>query len=316
MKPSDMKRIAAIALDVRRSGSVFAATTYGTTLSGPDGGYAVPVDAAKAILMPETGALLPHCRQIPLTQGNSIGLPLDMSTPYGTDSGIVAAWESEGADLPQRRPELDMTQFVLKKLVALVPVTDELLEDSDAFAAWLPIAMQSAANRKVNDAIISGTGAGLPLGILNSDSRIVVAKAPGQAAGTILSDNLADMLARSLDPLGSVWIANTGAYGQLTELDGFDSASQTLRGLPIMLTDSCPAIGAEGDLILGNLGTGYLAVLKNPQLHSSAHLWFDQATSAFRLTFRMDGMPMLAEAITPPNSSVTKSHFVVLEARS
>jgi hypothetical protein len=35
-----------------------------------------------------------------------------------------------------------------------------------------------------------------------------------------------------------------------------------------------------------------------------------------RLTFRMDGQPALASAITPPNSANTRSHFVTLAART
>ena len=46
------------------------------------------------------------------------------------------------------------------------------------------------------------------------------------------------------------------------------------------------------------------------------HLWFDQDLMAFRLIFRMDGQPAMAAAITPPNSSVTRSHFVALQART
>jgi hypothetical protein len=37
---------------------------------------------------------------------------------------------------------------------------------------------------------------------------------------------------------------------------------------------------------------------------------------AFRLIVRADGQPALAAPVTPPNSSVTRSHFVTLAART
>jgi HK97 family phage major capsid protein len=312
---SQQARIGQIAVAVRRAAPLALATSFGTTLDGQAGGYAVPVDAARAILMAESGALLPHCHELPITRGGSIELPLDFATAYGNSNGIVAAWESEGVQLDQKRPKLDMTQFMLKKLVVLVPVTDELLEDSAALAAWLPLALQTAATLKVNGAIISGNGAGVPLGILNSGSLITVTKDGSQAAGTIVDANIAAMIDRALTPMDSMWVANPSCYGKMVNLSGFDSATRTLAGLPILLTDACPAPGTPGDLILADMRY-YIAASKTPQLNQSMHLWFDQDVTAFKLAFRMDGMPALGAPVTPPNASASKSHLVALAARA
>jgi len=306
-------RIAAVANEVRLRAPMALATSFGSTLSGQDGGYAAPVDVAAAILMPATGALLPYTRQVPVTRGGSIELPLDTATLAG--SGIIAAWEVEAAQMPQRKPELDLTLFQLKKLTALVPVTDELVEDSDALAAWLPLAMQQAVTVKVNEAIITGIGAGRPLGIMNSGSLITVAKVVGQAAGTIVDANIGEMLGRSLRPMDSIWIASPAAYKQIVMLSTFDNATRTLAGLPIVLTDYCSAPGTPGDLILADMNW-YVVAMKTPQLNGSVHLWFDQDITAFKLVFRMDGMPALAAPITPPNASETKSHFVTTAVRA
>jgi hypothetical protein len=86
---------------------------------------------------------------------------------------------------------------------------------------------------------------------------------------------------------------------------------------PIVLTDACDTVGDVGDLILANMG-GYRAITKagGEEFATSMHLWFDQGVEAFRLTFRMDGEPILASAITPPNSSSTRSHFATIAVRS
>lgn len=313
LTPAQQTRIAAVARDVRRCAPMALATNYGATVSGQDGGYAAPVDMAESILMPETGGLLPYCLQVPVTQGGSIDIPLDSATIAG--SGIIAAWEVEAAQMPQRKPKLGLTHFELRKLVALVPVTDELLSDSAALTAWLPLAMQQAVTLKVNEAIVAGLGAGRPLGILNSGSLIAVDKESAQAAGTIVDANIGAMLARSLSPMNSIWIANPAAYAQITQMTLFDAPTQTLAGMPIVLSDYCSAVGTPGDLILADL-RWYVVAMKTPQLNGSMHLWFDEDVTAFKLVFRMDGMPALGAPITPLNSSTTKSHFVTTALRA
>lgn len=314
MKTPNLKAVHAL-LDVMRHAPMALATDYGSTVSGPDGGYAAPVDVAKSIIAPEVGALLSYCSQLPVTKGGSIRLPVDIDTAFASGSSIVAAWEEEAEQHTQHKLKLNLEQFQLKKLIALVPVTDELINDAPALAAYLPLALQTAVTRKVNEAIINGGGAGVPLGILKSGAVIAVAKDGAQTAATITDQNIKDMLKRSLDPMNSIWAMNPAAYSQAIGLSSFDSASRTLAGLPIVTTDACPALGSEGDIILADM-TRYLAAMKDPALHQSMHLWFDQDLTAFKLIFRMDGQPMLAAPITPQNSSVTKSYFVTLAERA
>lgn len=312
-QPAAKSTFAEVALEIRSKGFMALATSFGSTLSGQDGGYAVPQDTANEIMMYPTGALLPLCSQVPV-RGGSIGVPLDACTPWN-DSGIVAYWPDEGDEIEPSKPNLELTRFELKKLTALVPVSDELLEDSAALEAWLPLAMQEAVKVKVNEAIIAGVGAGRPLGILHAPSKIVVDKEGSQAAATITDANITAMLDRHLDATAAGWLLNPGAYGAVTGLSKFDSASRTLAGLPIVLSDACKALGSEGDLILANMA-GYVVASKAAQLAQSTHLWFDADQSAFRLTFRFDGSPMLSGPVSPPNSAVTKSHFVTLAERA
>lgn len=309
--PAAKLNLAEVALAVRRAAPMALATSFGSTVSGQDGGYAVPEDTANEIMMYPTGALLPLCREIPV-RGGGIGIPLDACSPWN-EQGIQAFWPDEGDALQASLPKLGLTSFDLKKLSCLVPVTDELLEDSAALQAWLPLAMGEAVKVKVNDSIVAGS-AGRPLGILNAPSKIVVAKEGSQTAATITDANIEAMLSRHLDATAARWLVNPGAYGQITGLATFDSASRTLSGLPIVLTDACKALGSEGDLILADMG-GYVVASKAAQLAQSMHLWFDQDMTAFRLTFRFDGSTMLSSAVTPPNSAVTRSHFVTLAVR-
>ncbi len=290
-----------------------AASTFGSTASGPDGGYAVPTNFVEQIFLTSEGALAPRCQVIP-SQSSEILVPTDESTPWGT-SGILAGWDSEGSTATGRKPALSMATHRLHKLRALVPLSGEFVQDSKAVNAWLPQALQKVFDWQVNNAIVNGPGTARPLGILKSSAVIDVAAEGGQTAGTIVDANISAMLARSLSPLSSTWLASPAAYSQLHKLSSFDSATRTLAGLPIALTDACAAPGARGDIILAKLG-GYRIVTKEARFANSTHLYFDQDLVAFRLTVQLDGQPVLSAPVTPPNSAVTRSDFVALAARS
>lgn len=313
MKDHTHLEFARFAQEIARRPAIAAATNTATR-KADDGGFAVPTDAADMILAPSVGALLPLCTVLPVANGGSIELPVDLSTAY-TEAGIISGWQDETDQLPEYKPSLKKSLFTPRKLITLVPVSDELLSDSAALAAYLPLAMQTAVTRRINEAILSGPGVARPLGILKANATITVAKEGAQAAGSIVAANLTAMLARSLNPTASHWIMNPALYGQIIGLAAWDGASRTLAGRPVVLTDACPAPGNPGDIVLAEMQS-YLVAMKDPGRHMSTHLWFDQDVNAFRLTVRLDGMPMLAAPITPPNSTVTRSHFVTLAERS
>ena len=306
-----------------------SASTVGTDQSGPDGGFAVPPEFATEITRPALGedSLLSLCDSLPVT-GNSMTYPKDESTPWGS-TGIYAGWEAEMAAIAQKKPAIGESTLRLKKLAVLVPATDELLADSPAMGAYLNAKMGEAVTWKVNDAIVNGNGVGMPLGILASGSLISVAKESGQAAATLLAGNVAKMYARVLNRGNLVWLSNPDVFPQITMLSlnnnpiwvpassGFREAPDgLLLGRRVIQTDACATVGSVGDLILCNM-SGYRAITKagGEEFASSVHLWFDQDLTAFRLTFRMDGQPILENAITPPRSTNKRSHFATTAAR-
>ena len=48
---------------------------------------------------------------------------------------------------------------------------------------------------------------------------------------------------------------------------------------------------------------------------TSLHLYFDADAAALRVTFRVDGSPKIAAAISPAKGSVTLSPFIQLASR-
>ncbi len=105
-----------------------AATTFGSEGTGADGGFMVPPEFRTAIVEKVMGenSLFSRTDQ-QTTSSNSIVFPLDETTPWQTSGGIQAYWENEGGLKTQSKPLLGQETIRLNKLIALVPVTDELL---------------------------------------------------------------------------------------------------------------------------------------------------------------------------------------------
>jgi len=110
-----------------------------------------------------------------------------------------------------------------------------------------------------------------------------------------------------VDPVGNyVWTPNAGASAD-SKIPG------RLFGLPLLITDQCAALGSVGDIVLGNFGTYGLAMKKEVAFEATdAHKWLED-TFSYRSIWRIDGHPLLHEAITPAHGSDTVSAFVTLE---
>lgn len=311
-------------------------TTSGNESSGVDGGFAIPPGFAEPWVMEFASDTLLPLTDLSLTDGNSMFFPNDSSAPWSS-SGARAYWTAEQAAGTQVKPLLSGDTLRLHKLMALLPVSDELAADATALASYVGPKLTDAARWKFDDTIINGTGAGQPLGILNAGCLVVVAKDGSQAANTISITNCTNMYGRL--PPGSaaraIWIVDASAVPALFSLGatasgypifypgGGDYIRGTqipmcgrLLGRPVAVTQHGATLSSQGDLILADLSY-YRALAKTsgPTLTMSTHVYFDVAASAFRLVWRVDGQPKLAAAVSPPKGSNKLSPFITLAAR-
>lgn len=309
-----------------------AATVFGGVDSGPDGGFAVPPEFATEISSIAYGqeSLLSLCDSMPLS-GNTMTFPKDETTPWGS-SGITAAWEGEGDQSTPKKPAIGDSTLKLRKLKVLVAASDELLNDAAGMSSYISRKMGEAVDWKVNDAIINGSGAGMPLGVMVAASTVSQAKETGQTGVTINATNIGKMYGRCLKGPGArlAWVVHPDAINQIMLLtignqpiwtppqSGMKEAPNGfLLGRPIIESDACQTLGTVGDIILGNFA-GYRAITKasGAEFATSMHLWFDQDLQAFRLVVRLDGQPALSAAMSAKNGSSTRSHFVTLATRA
>lgn len=311
-------------------GAAVPGSSYGNEASGADGGFLVPTEFAQTIreYSLEGDALLPLTSNDRVS-GNSMKLPVDETTPWGSN-GIRAYWEGEAGLSTNTKPVLEQRELRLRKLFGLVPVTDELLADSAFMSSYLPRKLGVSIRYKTNDAIVNGSGANQPQGFVNSGAIVEQAKEGSQTADTINAANVAKMYARNISPNTAVWMVNPDAFPQIPLMtigdqpiwtapqQGFKGAPNgLLLGRPLILSEQCQTVGDAGDIYFVALDW-YQTITKGQGIDfaTSMHLWFDYDMTAFRAIFRVDGASLVRAAITPPNSAVTRSPFVRLAARA
>lgn len=321
-----------------------AATTYGQESVGGDGGFAVPPDFRTTIMEKVLGedSLLSRCDQITCA-GNTFTAPFDETTPWQTTGGIQAYWDGEASTATQSKPLIEQRTVKLNKIRALVPMTEELLEDASAMDAYLRRKAPEKIGFKVNLAILQGTGVGQPAGILTAGCTVSVAKVSSQVADTLVGVNLINMYSRMYAPLRSqaTWVfhqdtepqlwtlmkvgkldtgaADTGWGSLLTNIISYGPQGQMLIfGRPVIFSQACETLGDKGDAFFIHFPS-YLALLKsgpNPRVETSMHLWFDQDLMAFKFVLRVGGIPWWASSIAARDGSNTYSCFVTLDERA
>ena len=312
------------------------APTPATEGTGAEGGFAVPYDFRNEIMIKVMGeeSLLSRC-DVDYTPSNAIERPADETSPWDSTDGIQAYWDSEASQLTQSKLNLKSKTIKLSKLTALIPVSNELLEDAPGLNSYLNKKVPVKFTSKINSAIISGTGVGMPQGILNCSCLVTINKESGQNADTVLYENIIHMWARLYGPsqTRSVWLINQDITSQLFSMswegtsssvpaympaNGLsDSPYGTLMGRPVIPVQACKTIGDKGDIILADLEQ-YAVAMKQEGVRQdvSMHLWFDYDVMAFRFILRVQGQCWWSSDITPENSSDHLGHFVVLEART
>lgn len=329
-------RRAGAVLDPRLNIGAAAPTTSGSEGIGEDGGFAVPTEFRTAIMsaVASEESLFTMTDQVPIER-NSIKMPIDETTDWQTTGGILAFWEDELDLLAQSKIKLKEAEWSARKVTALVPVSSELLEDASAMDAFLRRKAPAKIGFKVDLAIVRGTGAGQPLGILNSGALISVAKEGGQAADTLLRLNINKMWMRMPAPLRrtAIWIVNQDVEAQLQELafvgtnspiplyvpSGGLSASpfNTLKGRPVIYHQASSTLGDQGDVILADMKQ-YATVVKRGgiKVDVSMHLYFDADALAYRFILRVGGHPWLSAPVQPRVGTNTLSPFVTLDERA
>ncbi len=305
-----------------------------------EGGYLVPEEFNSKLLstMLEETIVRQRAQYVPM-QTNTISYPCIVDTSHASSlfGGIVIYRTDEGSQKSPSKPKVGKVQLTLHNLTGLVYVSNQLLEDSPiSIEPLLYDLFARAIAWQEDEDFINGTGAGQALGVLNAPCLVTQAKETGQAADTIIYENVIKMWSR-LYPRSrgnAIWLVNTDALPQLMQMSlavgtggsavyippGGASATPygTLMGRPLIDSEHMQTVGDKGDILLADwsqylIGGKYGGAVRTA---SSSHLRFDYNEMAYRIETRYDGQPWWSSALTPKHSTNTLSPFVALAARA
>ena len=299
-----------------------------------DGGFLVQQDFVTELLKRtyETGILASKVKKIPIST-NANGMKINAidedSRANGSRwGGVQTYWEGEADEITASKPKFRQMELSLKKLTGLCYATDELLQDAAALEAVIRQAFAEEFGFKIDDAILSGSGEGEPLGILNSGAIVTVAKEASQT-DIITVENLIKMWNRlwSRSRANAVWYINQELEPYLYTLKIGDKPVYipagglsekpygTLFGRPVVPIEQCSAAGEVGDIILADIGQYLLIDKGGVKSASSIHVRFLYDENVFRFIYRVDGKPIWTKPLTPYKGGATVSPFVTLAKR-
>lgn len=302
-----------------------------------DGGFLVPESLRSQLLQIalEMAVVRSRATVVPMDSARVpfpiIDVTSHVSSVFG---GMIAYWGEESAALTDASPKFGRIELDAKKLTGLSVVPNELLQDSIiSFSALIERLWPLTLAFEEDSAFMTGTGAGQPLGFLGAanPAAIAVSAEAGQAADTVLYENVVNMYARMLPSSinRAVWIISPDVIPQLFTMalnvgtggssilvaNAAGPGPTTLFGRPIVITEKAGALGNRGDISFVDL-TYYLVGDRQSMTAASSTDWkFGNDQTAYRIIQRVDGRPWIQSALTPKNNGNTLSPFVELAAR-
>lgn len=319
-----------------------AAGTGGMVMAtGQDGGYLLQGETAMDMIQNGFNNSVVLSRAANRDLGTAqfvelMGIEETSRAAGSRQGGIRVYTDAELALMTQSKTKFEKIRLEPKRLTGMYFASDEILKNAPILQGEMESLFREEFAFKGQDIAINGSGSGEGLGVLNAGCLVSVAKETGQAAATILFENLVKMKARvRLRSRASlVWLANQDVEPQLYTLSlpvgtggsvmpvyvpsmNQDSGvAGTLLGIPIVFVEQCATLGTVGDIILGDWSMYYAANKGGIESASSIHLKFDYNQTAFRFVTWFDGQPRVKSALTPYKGTNTVSPFVALATRS
>lgn len=304
------------------------------TQNDPSGGFLVPVGFSPDLLkiMPENDPTIGRTRNIPMGAPRvEIPARVDENHTTSVAGGITVSRKEETATGATSRMKFQKVALNAHTLFGASFVTEELLQDSPiTVAALLAAGFGEAFTDKLFDEKLNGTGVGEYEGVTNSAAFVSQAKEAGQAADSVMVENILKMRSRCWGYQNAIWLANHDTYPGLAKLGGDangngqliwqpslgDDRPDILLGRPIFFTEYTQKLGDANDIVLINWSE-YLEGLYSPmQSEESIHVRFLENERCFKFWLRNDGRGWWKAALTPRKGSLSLSPFIGLAERA
>lgn len=293
---------------------------------GALGGFIVPEQFDQNIKMvnDQQAIFRPRCQTIPAGDppDAAITIPaLDQSGAKGVYSGVTVTWIGEGDEKPETEPSFREIKIEPQEVAGHTVVTDKLLRNSAAAGALVMSLLRKAIIASEEDCFFTGDGVGKPLGIVGHPATIVVARA---VANQIAYTDVVNMFARAKFGGRLIWIGSQTCLPQLMTMvdagnnlvwqpNAREGAPGTLLGIPFLLNDQSPILGAEGDLALVDLDYYLIKDGSGISVAMSEHPRFTRNQTIIKAFWNVDGQPWLNTPLLQRDGVSTVSPFVVLQ---
>ena len=292
-------------------------------ISDPAGGFLIPTAFSPDLfqIMPEADPMGGLTRNVPLANP-AVSFPARVDKDHSTSvsGGLTVTRRPE--TVAGTASQMTFEQVVLRchTLFGLSYATEEILTDSPiSFIAILEAGFSDQFTSHLINERLNGTGVGEYLGVMTALSSsslgptISVSKETGQAAATIVKENIDKMRSRCWGYGKAVWLASYDSLPQLRSLvqavgtggvpvPYFQTTADgqaTLDGRPCIFTEYCKAVGTTGDLVLGNWSEYLEGVYQPLQSAESMHVRFVNHERAFKFWLRNAGQPWWKSVLTP-----------------
>lgn len=307
---------------------------------GADGGFSVIPEFSQNILTRVYESSIFEKTDNYTVAGNTMTFPRNAETSRKDGQragGLLGYWVDEGVPITSSKPTIATISLKLKKVAVVVYLTDELIQDAgQSLEAYVTRKASEEFKFQVDNSIVAGQGTARPQGILYSNAALQASKVTGQAAATIVPQNITEMWRHLY--LGSrnnaEWWINKNVEAQLYTMalgvgtggvvvymppGGLSGAPYaTLMGRPVNVIEYAPPLGTPGDIMLVD-PSHYITISKGGIVQAqSIHVEFLTDQLALRFTMRVDGETWENAPVIPYQGSSTtdlQSSFITLAAR-
>lgn len=302
------------------------------TLSGEtgiSGGFLIPTQQSNEILkvMGETSFVRQHATIVPMGSRVVEWPAFDYSTgSAGVNAftaGVRVYWTEEGNAPTATDLKFKKINLHARELKGLAYVPNATLRDSpQSLQVWYSgdQGFGGAIGAETDYKAINGTGAGSPLGLLNSPAKLAVTRS---ASTTFKFVDAVKMLSSALMTGKPRWAINQSVMPQLLQfvdagnnslftINAALAPQGTLLGLPIDWNGKNPPLGTAGDVMLVDWSMYLIGDRQIFLMEVDTSYKFGEDLTTFKASTAFDGQPWLNSVITLMDGATTVSPYVVL----
>lgn len=281
------------------------------------GGFMVPTQLRTNIMsvQPQDALVRPRASVIPAGSppDAAITMPaLDQtgSNPGNMFGGMTFNWVEEGGEKSETDAELRAITLTPHEIAGFVTVTDKLLRNWMASAAFIEGLMRGGVSAAEDYAFLRGNGNTQPLGAINAPATKYINRA---TINTVTYADLLNMVAVLLMRGGTpVWSMPQSALPKIATMtdpeghyiwkaNAVDGFAGTLLGYPVRWNNRAPALGSKGDILLADWTYYLIKDGSGPFVAASEHVKFTSNKTVIKIFWNVDGAPWLNAPIKEEN---------------